>query len=265
MKLKTLLGALLALAPLAASAASGNVHPTPAGARSDSMQAAGVKDKDAIEPGARELAKAVSAKLGSSRTIRVTAEHRLDPALGVGAGYERGPIEITVERPNRLYAIQRAGKETRELAYDGKWLCLMHPQLKHYALEPLQADSIEQFADRVDQRFGFRPPLTELLARDVAAQVFMNATSARITGTEWVGWTRCERLHVEQPGMTGDLWVAVGDQLPRRLLLTATSIKGRPTWDIRLLKWELDRPVDERLFSKRPAAGSQKVKMIKGR
>jgi hypothetical protein len=65
--------------------------------------------------------------------------------------------------------------------------------------------------------------------------------------------------------MTGDLWVGVKDGLPRRLLLTFTDTAGHPTWDIRLKKWELDPPVDHKLFSKRPATGSQKVPMLKGR
>ncbi|MDB6135276.1 MAG: hypothetical protein JWM59_3519 [Verrucomicrobiales bacterium] len=218
-----------------------------------------------IEPAARELAKAVADKVGSAQTIRLTARHHLDPALGVGVKIENGPLEITVKRPNQFYTIQPAGAETRELAFDGKTLCLMHPQLKHHALEPLKAGSIDQFADRVDERFGFRPPIAELLSKDVAAQLFLYVTSARVTGKESVGWTRCERLHFEQPGMTGDLWVGVKDKLPRRYLLTFTDIAGMPTWDIRLTKWELNVPVDERLFAKRPAADSQKIRMLKSR
>ena len=218
-----------------------------------------------IEPAARELAKAVNDKLGSARTLRVTAKHKLDPALGVGAAHEKGPLEITVKRPNQFYAIQRAGAETREMAFDGRSFCLMHPNLKHHALVALKAGSIEQLADRVDERFGFRPPVAELLAEDLASQLFLHVTAARITGQESVAWTRCERLHFEQPGMTGDLWVGVKDKLPRRYLLTFTGVRGSPTWDIRLTKWELNVPVDERLFSKRPAADSQKVQMLKGR
>jgi hypothetical protein len=218
-----------------------------------------------IQPAARELAQAVAGKLGGAQTIRLTAKHRLDPRLGVGAKIENGPLEITVQRPNRFYAIQPAGEQTRELAFDGKTLCLMHPRLKHHALEPLRAGSIEQFADRVDERFGFRPPIAELLARDAAAQLFLHVTTARVIGVESVGWTRCERLHFEQPGMTGDLWVGVKDKLPRRYLLTFTGVKGSPTWDIRLSKWELDGPVDARLFGKRPAADSHQIKMLKSR
>ena len=218
-----------------------------------------------ITPEALELAKSVTGKLATTQTLRLTAKHQLDPALGVGTKFDSGPIVITVKRPNQFYAIQQVGKETKEIAFDGKSLCLMHPELKHHALEALQAGSIEQFADRVDERFGFRPPIAELLGADVGSQLFREVTSATVTGVEWVGWTRCKRLHFEQEGMSGDLWVGVKDSLPRRYLLTFTGIKGAPTWDIKLSKWELNIPVDDTLFVKRPATDSQKLKMLKSR
>ena len=218
-----------------------------------------------IEPAATALAKSVTEKLGAAQTVRLTAKHKLDPRLGVGAKLERGPITITVERPNRFYAVQKAGAESREIAYNGETLCVMHPGPNFHALEPLRAATIEQFADRVDERFGFRPPVAELLAGDFASQLFLNVTSARVTGAEWVGFTRCDRLHFEQPGMTGDLWVGKKDGLPRRYLLTFTDIQGSPTWDIRLTKWELNLRVDQLMFSKRPPADSQKVQMLKSR
>jgi len=218
-----------------------------------------------IAPAARELAKAVNDKLGSARTLRLTATHQLDPALGAGAGYERGPLQFTVKRPNQFYVIQRAGAETREIAFDGQSLCLIRPGLKHHALEALKASSISQFADRVDDRFGFRPPVAELLAEDLATQLFLNVTSAKITGQESVGGTRCDRLQFIQPGITGDLWVGINDKLPRRYRLTFTGIPKSPQWDLQLTKWELNVPVDERLFSKRAAADSQKLTMYKSK
>jgi len=59
--------------------------------------------------------------------------------------------------------------------------------------------------------------------------------------------------------------VGVKDHLPHRYLLTFTGLKGSPKWDIKLSKWELNVPVDDALFSKRPAADSQKLKMLKSR
>lgn len=218
-----------------------------------------------IEPEAKALAEAVAAKLQSSKTLRLTAKHTIDPALGVGSKLDKGPLEITVKRPNQFHVLQNAGDETRELAFDGKTLCVLHPQLKHHAIEPLKAKTIEQFADLVDAQFGFRPPVAELLSENMVEQLMLGVTSAKVTGTEWIGFTRCDRLHFEQDGMTGDLWVGKKDGLPRRYLLTYTDVQGQPTWDIRLSKWELNVPVNEALFIKQPAADSSRVKMLKSR
>ena len=218
-----------------------------------------------IDPAALSLTKAVGATLASAKTLRLTAKHELSPLLGVGARLEKGPLQITAKRPNQFYVLQQAGNETREIAFDGKTFCIMHPQLKHHACAPLKAASIEELADIVDQRFGFRPPVAELLAEDMAAQMLLHVTSASIMGTEFVGWSRCQRLHYVQDGMTTDLWVGVRDNLPRRYLLTFTGLKGHPTWDIRLSKWELNTSVDETLFTKKPAADSSAVQMLKSR
>lgn len=216
-----------------------------------------------IEPAAQELAKASAAKIGAARTIQLQARHTIDPALGVGAKIEKGPIQISLQRPNRFYVIQPAGDETREMAYDGQSFCLIQPYLKQHALEPLRASSIDDFANRVDERFGFRPPVAELLSTDLAAQLFLNVTSARVVGRERVGWTRCQHLRFEQPGMTGDVWIGEKDKLPRRYRLTFNNVAGHPAWDIRFTKWQLDAPVDGALFSKRPPADSQKLTMLK--
>ena len=218
-----------------------------------------------IDPAARALAEAVAAKLAGAQTIQLTAKHKIAAAIGSNVKLDNGPLEITVKRPNQCHVMQPAGNETRELSYDGKTFCLMLPALKLHAIEALKAGNIEQFADAMDERFGFRPPVAELLAADMPKQLFLNVTSAKVTGTEWVGWTRCDRLHFEQAGMTGDLWVGKKDKLPRRYLLTFTGISGHPTWDIRLTEWKLNPSVSESLFTKRPSSDSQPVPLLKNR
>jgi hypothetical protein len=218
-----------------------------------------------IKPDALALAKELAAKLQSAQTIKVSAKHKLDQVLGVGSKLDAGPVEVTFKRPNLFYAVQDAKDATREIAYDGRTLCVMHPGMKHHALESIKAGTIEQFSDLVDTRFGFRPPLAELLANDLAAHLMLNVRMASVIGKENVGWSRCERLRLVQEGMTADLWIGVKDKLPRRMLFTFTDHASRPTWDIRLSKWDLNPAVDSALFSKRPAGNSTKVKMIKSR
>jgi hypothetical protein len=216
-----------------------------------------------IEPAARELATSVETSLAAAKSIQLTARHQLDPALGVGSKLENGEILFTVERPNRFHALQPAGRETRELVYDGTTFVMMYPELKHHAIAQIPAKSISQFADAIDERFGFRPPVAELLAEDFSTVIFRDVTSAKLMERENIGTKTCERLHFVQPGLTGDLWVNVEDHLPVRYLLTFTSMDGNPTWEINLTDWILNAPVDASLFTKRPAADSSKVEMVK--
>lgn len=216
-----------------------------------------------MDPKADPTLTAMSGKIAQAKTIRVTATHKIDAALGVGSKLEDGPIEITVKRPNKFYSIQLAQAETREIAFDGKMLCVMHPTLKHHAIKPMSASSVEQFADRVEAQFGFRPPVAELVSGDVLGQLLLHVTSTTVSGVERLDGTKCKRLHFEQPGMSGDVWVGVESNLPVRYRMAFPEVKGKPVWDIRLSKWELDGSVDESLFSKRPAADSSQVQLIK--
>lgn len=218
-----------------------------------------------IEAPARALAEKVQSKLASASTLRLTAKHKLDPRLGVGAGHEKGPIELTVQRPNRFHAVQHAGAETRVLATNGTSFVLLHPELKHHAVAKLPTKSLDDFADLVDQRFGFRPPLAELISANFVDQLFSHVSSAKVTGTGFVGFTRCDKLEFVQDGMKGELWVARKDQLPRRYRLTFTDQPGHPTWDIRLTQWELNPAVSPQLFSPQPAADSQAAPMLRSR
>jgi hypothetical protein len=216
-----------------------------------------------IQPAALELAKSVEAKVGVAKTIQLAARHKLDPALGVGSKLENGEIHFTVERPNRFHAIQSAERETREISYDGTTFVMMYPELKHHAIEEVAAASVSEIADKLDERFGFRPPVAELLSQDFSAQIFRDVTSAKLMEREDIEGKSCDRLHFVQPGMTGDLWVGVESGLPVRYLLTFTEIEGSPTWEINLTEWKLDAPVDVALFAKRPAEDSIKVEMHK--
>jgi len=214
---------------------------------------------------ARALAAETSAKLSSAQTVHLKARHKLDPAIGLGNRLEQGPIEIVVARPNRFHAIQTAKEDTREIAFDGQTLVVMNPKRRYHAIAPLRAANIDEFADQVEKRFGFRPPVAEFLSVDFEKQLFRDVTSAKVVGTDWIGLTRCQHLQLVHDGMTADLWIADKDKHPRRCLLTFTGIEGDPTWDIRLSDWKLGAPVEEALFARRPASDSSEIPMLKSR
>lgn len=232
------------------------------GCASGSKSGSSADAKQKMDPAALALLNASSAKLGAAKTLKVSAEHLLDPKLGLGLAIDQGRIELAVKRPNHFYNIHPVGAETREIAYNGHQLCVMHPGEKNYALESLEAKNIEEFALQMDAQYGFRPPLAELVASDMAAELLIDVTSAQLLKKERVGGVECEHIRLDQEGMITDVWLGVSDKLPYRLLTTITDMPGNPKWDFRLSKWQLNIPLDESLFSKRPASDSVKVQML---
>lgn len=219
----------------------------------------------AIEPAAAALVKSVATKLEAATTVALQARHTLHPSLGSGNNLDKGPIAITMARPNKFHAVQPAGRETREIAYDGSTFIVMSPQLGHHATAKLPAKSMDELASMLDKQFGFRPPVAELLSENLPATLFSDATSAKVLGVESIGWKRYEHVQIVQKGMITDIWIGSKDKLPHRLLYTYTDLPGNPTWDIGLTKWKLNAPVDTAAFSKKPAADSMPVQMLKAR
>lgn len=217
-----------------------------------------------IDPAAGSILRATETKLAAARTVQLTAKHQISPSIAIGT-LAKAPLAITVERPNRFFARQGPIGKGKEIAYDGSTLRMIQPAELLHAEGTVKSSTISGFADAVDEKFGFRPPVAELLSSDLVAQMARDATSVRLVGKDSVGWSSCNLIRVEQPGQITELWISAKDQLPRRYRVTFTELKDQPSWDTRFSKWVLDAPVDTALFTKAPPAGSMKVQMLKGR
>lgn len=208
---------------------------------------------------------AMAAKFAAAQTATVTAVHTMDPLIGLGLAARKAPIHVSVERPNKFHATHAAGDATRTVLYDGETLFVIHPGPGHHAEERLAAPTIERLGDLVFARFGFRPPLSDLLASDPRKELYREVTRVEHLGIDRVGWSRCHHIQMTQPGMLTDVWIDAKDHLPQKLLYTYTEISGSPEWKIRFRRWALDTPIDAGLFAQRPAANSQRVQMLKSR
>jgi len=216
-----------------------------------------------VDPAALKILKESAEVLGNAPFIQLSVTHVFDPVFEQILGMSKSPTDVHLKRPNKFYAIQSAGDATREIVYDGQTLCVIYPELKHHAEETVEADTIRHFADEIESRFGFRPPVAELLSEDMAAVMLDGVTLASVQDDEPVGETDCDKVHMEQEGMTIDLWVGKTDHLPRRMLITIVELPENPTVDMTFSEWNLSSSGDETPFSRRPSEDSQRVQMLK--
>lgn len=217
-----------------------------------------------VAPEAAALLRATRDKLASSPTLSVVAKHEGSAELG-GATNDSAPLFVTVSRPNQFYAHQGKGQSERLLGYDGRVLRVVFPGTLLHGEAKVPSRDMTGFADAVDGKFGFRPPLAELLADDLVAEMARDGASIRLAGKQRVGWTQCNHLVITQPGQTTELWLGVKDALPRRYKVTLIDKPIMPTKTITFKKWKFGVPVEPALFAPVAPAGSHLVPFYKSR
>jgi hypothetical protein len=220
-------------------------------------QSAAAPDHD---PAALEVLRSVQGKLASSPTLSVEARR--------STSWEDkgdGPVSVIVERPNRFLARQGKGADEKVLAYDGTTLRFQLPGVLLHAEGKLKAPDTPALADVMQERFGFRPPLAELLAPDLVKEMAREGATIRLGKTQSVGWTKCHHLVITQPGQTTEIWVGAKDSLPRRYRITFGDSTGNDWMDTRFKKWKFGVPTTPEIFRPAPAAGSHAVELLKSR
>jgi hypothetical protein len=220
-------------------------------------QSAAAPDHD---PAALEVLRAVQGKLAASPTLSVEGRRKTS-----WHDHNDGAVAVTVERPNRFLARQGIGSGEKILAYDGTTLRFQLPGVLLHAEGKLKAPDSPAVADVMQERFGFRPPLAELLAPDLVKEMAREGATIRLGKAEYVGWTKCHHLVITQPGQTTEIWVGVKDSLPRRYRITFEDSSGNDWMDTRFKKWKFDVPTTMEIFRPVPAAGSHAVPLLKSR
>lgn len=126
------------------------------------------------------------------------------------------------------------------------------------------ADS-SAFADAAEKRFGFRPPMAELLAPDLVKEMAREGAVITLGKPERVGWTTCHHVVVSQVGQTTEIWAGAKDSIPRRYRITFTDTPEQPVWqETRFGKWKFGGSLAPETFQPVPPAGSQAVPLLKG-
>ncbi|MEP6669343.1 MAG: DUF2092 domain-containing protein [Chthoniobacter sp.] len=140
------------------------------------------------------------------------------------------------------------------------------PKKNVYATVPMHT-SLNGLVAKLDEQYGFTPPLAEFAVSNPYRGIREQARHVTYLGHEKVsagflglGSVECHRLALKGPEADAELWIAVGDSLPRKLVATFHR-QGNPQVRIEFTEWNLAAPVTATDFTLHPPAGAQKVEM----
>ena len=226
-----------------------------------------VSAADIAPPNADKILQAMSAKIAAAKQFSYQAHREIDPALLEGRNLaEKANVVVNVSRPNRLAARSVSKERTARFVADGRNLTLFDETKNVYAQVPMRA-SLDGLVAQLDEKFGFTPPLAEFAMSDPYKEIRQEANKVTYAGLETIGagflglgGVECHRLALKGKVADAELWVAVGDGLPRKLVATFKQT-GHPQVRIDFSSWNLTAPVPASEFTFTPPAGAEKVEM----
>jgi hypothetical protein len=221
-------------------------------------------------PNADTILRQTSDKLAAAKHFSFKATREV--AADVAAGNDlqaRSEVNITVQRPSHLVGSSASQGEVRHFYFDGKNFTLLLTKENMYSTVPVKT-SLDALPVELAETYGVVPPLADFVVSDLYKDFHRRAKAIAYAGmgtfTPSSGGTapvECHRLALSGTVADSELWIGVGDHLPRKL--TAT-IKGGATPEkaltIEFLEWNMAAPVNDQMFVFTPPAGAKKIRMV---
>lgn len=206
---------------------------------------------------------AMSDKLAAAKTLRFEATRSASPSLfgGLDApGHSR--LSGVLKRPGSLKIEEQTREGRRTLIYDGREIVLIDHRAGNHA-RVAASPTLDAATYWVASRYGFKPPLAEVLVNNPATFMLDGVTRASFVGTEMVQGINCDHLTFRQPGVKWDLWVSVADSLPRQIIHSYPPYgrRGARTVSTAIHRWRLDPSVPASTFKIGLPEGSQRVEL----
>jgi hypothetical protein len=162
--------------------------------------------------------------------------------------------QVTVQRPDRVYAVQRGAAQTAEMFFDGSTLALFSREAG--AFLQLQAAGLPAAIETV-HRLGFDAPGADLLGERPLDPATMDMRSGTHVGMTFIDDTEVHHLAFRGAEVDWQLWITAGERpLPLRYVITSKTLGGAPEYVLQLRNWNLAPQIDEAHFSFTPPPGA---------
>lgn len=209
-----------------------------------------------------QLFRQMSEKLAQARMLSFKVDRKLDAALVEGRNIaENAQIEVSVSRPNKFLAKSDSKDNVRHLFFDGQNLSIYDETMKLYATVPVPG-TIDEVVAKVDEKYGFTPPLAEFILSDPYRALAQHIKSKSYKGKESVAGVECHRLTLSGDEADSELWIGTADLLPRKLVATFKGREGNPQLQADFSNWNLASSLDDAIFAFVAPKDAEKIDMV---
>ena len=213
-------------------------------------QSTEAEEMPVIDPRTDKLLQAMGDYLKTAKQYSFHAEITFDELLPSGQKIQYAASnDVAVHRPDRIYAEQQSDLGGKRFWYYGKNITLMDVNLGVYATESVP-DNIDDAMDHLMEKFGFSPPLVDLVYQNPYDTLIENVEFGFYVGLHNVEGVRCHHLAFVQKYIDWQIWIEDGKHMvPRKLTITYKTVPESPQFTAVLSEWDLDARLPDALFN----------------
>jgi len=214
----------------------------------------------AEDQSARNILKAMADYLASQNVISATFDSDIEvitPALQKIQFTNSG--EVTIRRPDRLFAKRAGGYSHVEMMFDGTTATILGRHNNTYA-QIKAPGSIDELIHHLRDEFGVSTPGADLLLAGVYDELVADATEIRHIGHGVIDGRECNHLAFRGGEVDWQLWVEIGaNPIPRKYVITSKTVAGSPQYTIRIKSLTTASPASSDAFTFKVPQGANSV------
>jgi hypothetical protein len=209
-----------------------------------------------------QLLRQMSEKLAQAKSLSFKVDRKLDAALVEGLDIpDNAQIEISVSRPGKFQAKLDSKDYVRQVFFDGQNLSVYDETMKLYATVPVSG-TIDQAVAKIDETYGFTPPLAEFILSDPYKALSQLIKSKTYRGKENIAGVECHHLSLSGDIADSELWIGTADLLPRKLEARFKDRGGSPKLQADFSSWNLAPSLNDQMFALAVPKDAEKIEMI---
>jgi hypothetical protein len=218
--------------------------------------------QDAMDPDAASILAKMSSHLGGLQAF--AADYDVDINTISEEGQKllfSSSGEITIQRPDKLYATRQGAFADVEIVLDGKNISILGKQLKGYIQFP--ATTIDEAVDAIRDNTGLDAPGADLLGAKPLDLDVTDVVSGAHVGMAYVDGVETHHLAFRGKNVDWQLWVqADGEPLPLKYVITSKWVYGAPEYTLRLSGWDTEPRIGSELFTFAPPADAKVLDFV---
>lgn len=215
-----------------------------------------------VDPKVLELLQKMSDLIENSKEYSFHAEILYDDTLPSGQKLQFAAAQdVSVKKPDMVFARYDSDVESREFWYDGKTFTLLDDRKKLYSTAKAEP-TIDGTLAEIMNKYGYTPALSDFLYSDPYKTLMKNVLSGFYVGPGDVNGIECYHLAFVEKYIDWQIWIEAGDKpLVRKVIITYKTVPESPQYMAVFSDWKFNGSLSDSLFKPVLPSGAKEIKM----